>query len=67
MISTEYGVGLPPVKIAPYVAAKSALNAYALSLAQEWQGSNIRVHYGTWIIEVEFDEPYAGTVSRGID
>ena len=44
MISTEYSIGLPPVKIAPYVAAKSALNAYALSLAQEWQGSNIRVH-----------------------
>ena len=44
MISTEYSIGLPPVKIAPYVAAKSALNAYALSLAQEWLGSNIRVH-----------------------
>ena len=44
MISTEYSIGLPPVKIAPYVAAKSALNAYALSLAQEWLESNIRVH-----------------------
>ena len=44
IISTEYSIGLPPVKIAPYVAAKSALNAYALSLAQEWLGSNIRVH-----------------------
>ena len=44
MISTEYSLGLPPIKIAPYVAAKSALNAYALSLAQEWLGSNIRVH-----------------------
>ena len=44
MISTEYSIGLPPVKIAPYVAAKSALNAYALSLAQEWLRSNIRVH-----------------------
>jgi 3-oxoacyl-[acyl-carrier protein] reductase len=44
MISTEYSLGLPPVKIAPYVAAKSALNAYALSLAQEWLASNIRVH-----------------------
>ena len=44
IISTEYSIGLPPVKIAPYVAAKSALNAYALSLAQEWLSSNIRVH-----------------------
>lgn len=44
MISTEYSLGLPPVKIAPYVAAKSALNAYSLSLAQEWLVSNIKVH-----------------------
>lgn len=44
IISTEYSIGLPPVKIAPYVAAKSALNAYALSLAQEWLVNNIKVH-----------------------
>ena len=44
VVSTEYSLGLPPVKIAPYVAAKSALNSYALSLAQEWLGSNIKVH-----------------------
>ena len=44
IISTEYSIGLPPVKVAPYVAAKSALNAYALSLAQEWLSNNIKVY-----------------------
>lgn len=44
VLSTEYVLGAPPVKIAPYVAAKAALTAYARVLAQEWLGRGLRVH-----------------------
>lgn len=44
VVSTEYVQGQPPIKIAPYVAAKSALTAYAKVLAQEVLKLGIRVH-----------------------
>ncbi|MBV28957.1 MAG: hypothetical protein CMM22_04015 [Rhodospirillaceae bacterium] len=44
VLSTEYMLGVPPVKIAPYVAAKASLTAYTRVLAQEWLGRGIRVH-----------------------
>lgn len=44
VLSTEYVVGLPPTKIAPYVAAKAAITAYARVVAQEWLPLGIRVH-----------------------
>jgi len=44
IISTEYILGMPPPKTAPYVAAKAALSAYAQVIAQEWLSHNIRVH-----------------------
>lgn len=44
IVSTEYILGMPPIKTAPYVAAKAALNAYAQVIAQEWLPHNIRVH-----------------------
>lgn len=44
VISTEYVLGAPPSKIAPYLAAKSALTAYAQVLSQELLKSAIRVH-----------------------
>ena len=43
VISTEFVLGLPPVKIAPYMAAKSAMTSYARVIAQEWLGHGIRV------------------------
>ena len=44
VLSTEYAIGMPPIKIAPYVAAKTALTAYAKVIAQEWIAYNLRVH-----------------------
>ena len=44
VLSTEYVLGLPPTKIAPYVAAKAAITAYARVVAQEWLPFGIRVH-----------------------
>ena len=44
VLSTEYVLGAPPVKIAPYVAAKAALTAYTRVLAQEWLDRGVRVH-----------------------
>lgn len=44
MLSTEYAVGMPPIKTAPYTAAKAALTAYAKVVAQEWVAYNLRVH-----------------------
>jgi 3-oxoacyl-[acyl-carrier protein] reductase len=44
VLSTEYVLGAPPVKIAPYVAAKAALTAYVRILAQEWIDRGVRVH-----------------------
>ncbi len=44
ILSSEYVRGAPPVKIAPYVAAKAALTAYAQIIAQELVRHDIRVH-----------------------
>ena len=44
VISTEYVLGAPPVKTAPYVAAKAAMTAYAQVIAQEWLRDGVRVH-----------------------
>lgn len=44
VLSTEYVLGMPPQKIAPYAAAKAALTAYAKVLAQEVLKHGIRVH-----------------------
>jgi len=44
VLSTEYVLGVPPIKIAPYVAAKAALTAYSRVIAQELLRHNIRVH-----------------------
>lgn len=43
-LSTEFVLGPPPIKTAPYVAAKAALTTYAKVLAQELLASGIRVH-----------------------
>lgn len=44
ILSTEYVLGAPPIKIAPYVAAKAALTAYSRIIAQELLRHDIRVH-----------------------
>ena len=44
VLSTEFLIGAPPVKTAPYVSAKAALTAYSRVLSQEWLKYNIRVH-----------------------
>ncbi len=44
LLSTEYVLGAPPPKIAPYLAAKAALTAYGQVLAQELLKARIRVH-----------------------
>lgn len=44
VISTEYLLGSTPIKIMPYIAAKSALTAYAKGLAKELLPLNIRLH-----------------------
>jgi 3-oxoacyl-[acyl-carrier protein] reductase len=44
ILSTEFLIGAPPIKTAPYVAAKAALTAYSRVLSQEWLKHNIRVH-----------------------
>jgi 3-oxoacyl-[acyl-carrier protein] reductase len=44
VISTEAVLGAPPIKTAPYVAAKAAITAYAQVIAQEWLNRDIRVH-----------------------
>ena len=43
VLSTEYVLGAPPIKIAPYLAAKAALTTYAKVLSQELLASNIRI------------------------
>jgi len=43
VVSTEYMLGLPPIKIAPYLAAKAAQTKYAQVIAQEWLKHGIRV------------------------
>ena len=42
-ISTEYIIGSPPIKIGPYLAAKSAANTYAKVLAKELLNKGIKV------------------------
>ena len=44
VLSTEYVLGAPPTKIAPYIAAKAALTAYCRVLAQEVLKAGIRIH-----------------------
>ena len=44
IIGSEFTLGAPPVKTAPYSAAKSAMTAYAQIIAQEWLKHAIRVH-----------------------
>jgi 3-oxoacyl-[acyl-carrier protein] reductase len=44
ILSTEFVIGAPPVKTAPYVAAKAALTAYSRVIAQEWLDKGVRVH-----------------------
>jgi NAD(P)-dependent dehydrogenase (short-subunit alcohol dehydrogenase family) len=44
VVSTEFALGPPPVKTAPYAVAKSAMTAYAQVIAQEWLKHGIRVH-----------------------
>lgn len=43
VLSTEFMIGMPPVKIAPYLAAKAAMTSYAQVVAQEWLKAGIRV------------------------
>ncbi len=43
LISSEFVLGTPPIKIGPYIAAKSAVTSYAKVLAQEWIKKGIRV------------------------
>ncbi|HYI49030.1 MAG TPA: SDR family oxidoreductase [Allosphingosinicella sp.] len=44
VIGSELTLGAPPLKTAPYAAAKSAMSAYAQVIAQEWLKHGIRVH-----------------------
>jgi len=44
VVSTEFVLGAPPVKTAPYVAAKAAMTSYAQVISQEWLARGIRVH-----------------------
>lgn len=43
VLSTEFVLGNPPAKIAPYMAAKAAMTAYARVVAQEWLNFGVRV------------------------
>jgi 3-oxoacyl-[acyl-carrier protein] reductase len=44
IVSSEFAVATPPIKTAPYAAAKAAVTAYGQVIAQEWLGKGIRVH-----------------------
>lgn len=44
VVSSEFVLGTPPVKTAPYSAAKAAMTTYAQVIAQEWLKHGIRVH-----------------------
>jgi 3-oxoacyl-[acyl-carrier protein] reductase len=44
IVSSEFAVTTPPIKTAPYAAAKAAMTAYGQVIAQEWLGKGIRVH-----------------------
>jgi 3-oxoacyl-[acyl-carrier protein] reductase len=43
VVSSEAVMGMPPIKTAPYAAAKAGLTAYAQVIAQEWVGRGVRV------------------------
>jgi NAD(P)-dependent dehydrogenase (short-subunit alcohol dehydrogenase family) len=44
VISSEVAIQTPPLKWAPYSAAKAAMTAYARTIAQEWLRDGVRVH-----------------------
>jgi 3-oxoacyl-[acyl-carrier protein] reductase len=44
LVSSEFAIAAPPIKTAPYVAAKAAMTAYGQVIAKEWLGKGIRVH-----------------------
>lgn len=44
VISSEVAIQTPPLKWAPYSAAKAAMTAYAQTIAQEWLRDGVRVH-----------------------
>jgi 3-oxoacyl-[acyl-carrier protein] reductase len=44
LVSSEFAVTPPPVKTAPYAAAKAAMTAYGEVIAKEWLRKGIRVH-----------------------
>jgi NAD(P)-dependent dehydrogenase (short-subunit alcohol dehydrogenase family) len=44
LVSTEFVTASPPIKTAPYVAAKAAVTIYAQVIAKEWLPRGIRVH-----------------------
>jgi 3-oxoacyl-[acyl-carrier protein] reductase len=44
LVGSEFTLGAPPPKAAPYIAAKYAMTGYARVLAQEWLAYGVRVH-----------------------
>jgi NAD(P)-dependent dehydrogenase (short-subunit alcohol dehydrogenase family) len=44
VVSSEFAISSPPIKTAPYAAAKAAMTAYAQVIAKEWLRHGIRVH-----------------------
>lgn len=44
LVSSEFAVTSPPIKTAPYAAAKAAMTAYGQVIAKEWLRNGIRVH-----------------------
>lgn len=44
LISSDFAITPPPIKTAPYSAAKAAMTAYGRVIAKEWLRSGIRVH-----------------------
>jgi NAD(P)-dependent dehydrogenase (short-subunit alcohol dehydrogenase family) len=44
VVSSEFAIASPPIKTAPYAAAKAAMTAYGQVIAKEWRGKGIRVH-----------------------
>jgi NAD(P)-dependent dehydrogenase (short-subunit alcohol dehydrogenase family) len=44
IVSSEFAISSPPIKTAPYAAAKAAMTAYGQVIAKEWLRHGIRVH-----------------------
>jgi NAD(P)-dependent dehydrogenase (short-subunit alcohol dehydrogenase family) len=44
VLGSELTLGAPPLKTAPYAAAKAAMSTYAQVIAQEWLKHDVRVH-----------------------